>query len=1037
VFIGGLSAQTVDTAILGTVADSSGGAINGATVTVTQPSTGQAHTATTRADGIYEIRYLVPGDYTVSVQATGFKAARRTGVTIQIGQSAKVDFSMEVGEVQQTVEVSGVAPLLQTENASISGVVATDGIVNLPLNGRKFDDLAVLTPGVTVRDTDLHSSSTAGATIAANGGRLIWGQVNVDGITMVNNRHNYVNIYPSVDAIQEFRVQTGNYTAEYGGNAGTNVNIQIRSGANQFHGDLFEFFRNTAMDARNFFRPSPLPINTLKQNQYGATFGGPIRKEKTFFFTSYEGLRSIQDAPGTAVVLTQAQRQGNFSSTSTPVIDPLTGNPFPGNIIPASRLDAVSTAIINKYMPLPNASGSTNYAGGSLGDLTINQGIVRVDQYFSPKDQLFAHYINSYRNFPDTDLNPNFSFTGTYPSSNFLAQYIHTFSPTLLNELRGGFDLEHVQQLSTRTNTNFTIQSLGINGMNVGGPAGRPLKASEEGFPILSISGYLSMGDDKAASNLDNSRTYQFVDNLTWVKGKHTFKFGGDIRKLFDDATTNNWPFGSLTFSSTIANNAAAAYMLGYPRTVLTPEGVPVTASREWRYAFYGQDDWKVTSRLTLNFGLRYDLFGVPKDVNAVTRTLDFSQNPPQLTPAPGQVLNNLWHTGNKDVGPRFGFAYNPFNNWVVRGGYGIFYFGGQFDNINILQLNPPTAGSLTITNPAINPIATIENPIPAALYPANPFFNMISLPAGRYHPDTYVQDWNLMVQRQFGNNVLTVGYVANKGTHLDTALNNFNQPNPGPGDIQSRRPYPTIARIRLEDYGGNSNYNSMQVQYQRRFSRGLSVTASYTWSHEMDDEATDTNSGACGCQNPRQRNEPASGLTDQRHLFVAGYLWQLPIFQNAKGVLGAVAGGWAFEGLVTIASGNPFDIQESIDSQNDDGIWERPILTGQRLRVPNPNPSAWFNTGAFAPSVYVYGNSPRNPLVGPGTNVYNLTLAKTFKMPYKEGHTLEFRAEAFDAFNTPQFSNPDAKLGDAVFGQITSTKIDNRELQLALKYRF
>ncbi len=688
-------------------------------------------------------------------------------------------------------------------------------------------------------------------------------------------------------------------------------------------------------------------------------------------------------------------------------------------------------------MPLPNTSGSTNYAGGSLGDLTINQGIARVDQYFSPKDQLFVHYINSYRNFPDTDLNPNFSFTGTYPSSNFLTQYIHTFSPTLLNELRGGFDLENVAQLSTRTNTNFTIQSLGINGMNVGGPNGRPLKASEEGFPILSIAGYLSIGDDKAASNLDNSRTFQVVDNLTWVKGKHTLKVGADIRKLLDDATTNNWPFGSMTFSSTIANNAAAAFMLGYPRTILTPEGVPITASREWRSAFYVQDDWKVTPKLTVNLGVRYDLFGIPKDVNAVTRTLDFSQNPPQLIPAPGQVFNNLWNPSRKDLGPRFGFAYNPFSNWVVRGGYGIFYFGGQFDNINILQLNPPTAGSLTITNPAINPIATIENPIPAALYPTNPFFNIISLPPGRNHQDTYVQDWNLMVQRQFGNNELDVGYVANKGTHLDTTLNNFNQPDPGPGDIQSRRPYPTIARIRLEDYGGNSNYNSLQIRFQRRFSKGLSVSANYTWSHEMDDEATDTNSGGCGCQNPRFRNEPASGLTDQRHLFVAGYVWQLPIFTHATGVVGTVVGGWAFEGLVTLASGNPFDVQESIDSQNNDGIWERPILTGQRLTVANPNPSAWFNTAAFAPSVYVYGNSPRNPLVGPGTNVYNLTLAKNFKMPYKEGHSLEFRAEAFDAFNTPQFSNPDAKLGDGVFGQITSTKIDNRELQLALKYRF
>lgn len=257
-------------------------------------------------------------------------------------------------------------------------------------------------------------------------------------------------------------------------------------------------------------------------------------------------------------------------------------------------------------MPLPNISGAVNYSGASEGNLTVNQGIVRVDHYFSQNDQVFVHYIAAHRSFPDTDLNPNFTFTGEYPMSNLQAQYIHTFTPSLLNEFRGGFDLENVSQLSTRTNTSFTIQSLGINGMNVGGPNGRPLRPDEQGFPLLDISGYLGMGDDLAASNLDNSRTYQFVNNLTWVKGSHSLKFGTDVRRLLDDATTNNWPFGSLSFTSDIAGDPAAAYMLGYPRTVLTPEGVPITKARQWRSAYYAQDDWKVLPNLTLNLGLRF-----------------------------------------------------------------------------------------------------------------------------------------------------------------------------------------------------------------------------------------------------------------------------------------------------------------------------------------------------------------------------------------------------------------------------------------------
>ncbi len=1032
-------AQTVDTAILGTVTDSGGAVVPSSTVILSQPSTGLSRSATTANDGTYEFRYLLPGEYTVEVKANGFNTERRTGVTLQLGQQAKVDFTLNVGTVQQTIEVNAAPPLLQTENASLGNVVGPERIENLPLNGRKFNDLAILTPGVQVYNPDLHSSSTDGSEIGGNGGRLIWGQVNVDGITMVNNRHNYVNLYPSIDAIQEFNVQTGNYSAQYGGNAGTNVNIQIKSGTNRFHGDLFEFLRNSAMDARNYFIPSPLPQNILKQNQYGATLGGPIIHDKTFFFLSYEGLRSIQQIPGTAVVLTPQQRAGDFAASPTPIINPTNGQAFTGNVIPPGLLNPVSLNIINHYMPLPNTSGTVNYAGSALGDLTVNQGIARVDHYFSSKDQLFVHYIRAFRNFPTTDLNPNFTFTGTYPISNLSAQWVHTFTPSILNEFRAGFDLENVAQLSTLTNTGFTIQSLGINGLNVGGPNGRPLRPNEEGFPIINIAGYLGMGSDLAASNLDNSQTYQMVDNLTFIKGKHALKFGGDVRKLYDDATTNNWPFSSMTFTGDISGDPAAAFMLGYPRTTLTPEGVPLTKARQWRTALYLQDDWKVTPKLTLNLGARWDRFGVPVDVNGVTRTLDFSANPPQFIPPPGQIFHNLWNISNKDISPRVGFAYNPTSNWVLRGGYGIFYFGGQFDNINILQLNPPTAGSLTITNPSTNPIATIQNPVPAALYPTNPFFNAVTLPADRNHPDTYVQNWNLTASKQFGANVLDVGYVGNKGTHVDTSFQNWNQPDPGPGDIQARRPYPTFARIRLEYYGVNTSYNSLQVHFERRFTKGLSFSAAYTWSHEIDNALETTNSGGCGCQNPRDlAAERTSGIYDQRHNLVIGYVWQIPLASNWTGLPGAIARGWSFEGIITLASGSPFDILESFDSQNNDGIWERPnLVPGQKLSVPNQGPSEWFNTAAFTPSILMYGNSPRDPVVGPGTHVLNLTLMKQFHMPYAEHHVLEFRAEAFNAFNTPQFSNPDPNLGDTAFGQVTSTKIDNREMQLALKYIF
>jgi len=1042
-FAAGGLAQTVDTAILGIVTDSAQAGVPGATVVISQPAKGLSRTVNTSPGGLYELRYLVPGEYQVEVQANGFRAERRTGIQIQIGQQARIDFLLQVGTVQQTVEVTSSAPLLQTETATLGGVVNSERINNLPLNGRKFNDLAILTPGVQVSNTNLASSSTDGSRISSNGGRNTWGQVNVDGITMVNNRSNYVNIYPSIDAIQEFKVQTGNYTAEYGGNAGTNVNVQIKSGTNKLHGNAFEFLRNQAMDARNYFTPSPLPQNILKQNQFGGTVGGPVIRDKTFFFASYEGIRAIAQTPGTAVVLTPAERTGDFSSTTNPIVDPnsAAGATFTGNRLPANRIDPVAEQIVNAYMPLPNTPGAVNYSGAATGNLSVHQGIARIDHYFSEKDQLFAHYIVANRAFPNSGLNPNFSYDGSYPMHNVQVQWVHTFAPTLLNELRGGFDFENVSLLSKRTNTSFTIASLGINGFLIGGPNGRAQRPDEQGFPILNISGYLGMGDSGAASNLDNSRTYQFVDNLTYIRGTHTLKVGADVRRLLDNATTNNTPFGSMAFTTDIANNAAAAYLLGYPRTILTPEGVPITASRQWRSAFYVQDDWKFNSKLTLNLGVRWDIFGVPKDINGNTRTLLFPANSaPTLYPAPGVVNDSLWDKNWKNLSPRVGLAYSLTPRTVIRSGYGIFYFGGQFDNINILQLNPPAGGSITVTNPATNPVATIETPVPASLFPSNPIFNAVSLPPDRRHPDTYVQNWNLQVGHEFGGgNLLEVTYVGSKGTHVDTSYQNFNQPDPGPGTIQARRPYPAFGRIRMQGYGIGTSYNALQARFERRLKAGVSATVAYTFSHLIDNGGETTNGGGCICQNPRDRSiERASGLQDQRHGLVTSVVWELPFAKHMKGAGGYFLAGWALDGILTLRSGTHFNVTQSFDGQNNDGLFERPnLVPGQVLTVPNQGPTGWFNVNAFTGSTLTYGTSPRNPLVGPGTHALNLTLRKSFQMPFAESQRLEFRAETFNTTNTPQFSNPVSALGNSTFGRITSTKLDNRQIQLALKYYF
>ena len=1043
-----LVSQTVDTSILGSVTDPQGSVIADATVLVRADATGQEKTVKTTGDGQYRVQYLVPGIYTITVNASGFANSTRSGIQLALSQQIHLDVTMSISGTQQTVDVSTSQPLLQSENATLGTTVDTNRTVNLPLNGRKFNDLAVLTPGVRITNPDNHSSSTAGSTIASNSGRSDWGAVLVDGVAMTNTRSAYVNNYPSVDAIEEFRVQTGNFSAEYGFSAGTNINVQLRSGTNQFHGSVFEFIRNDAVDARNYFRVAPLKKNVLKQNQFGATLGGPIYRNKTFFFASYEGFRSIAEVPSLQFVLTQAQRNGDFSAYTGTLRNPYTGGTYANKQIP---VNAVAQNLVNAYMPLPNGSfaGGANYSGASIGNQSNNQYIGRIDHKFSDKDSIFLHYIYTKRDFPNTAVNPSFRYTGTNPMHNAALQYLHIFSPRLVNEVRAGVNLEHVKQLSVRTGTGFSIESLGINGFFVGGPAGRPLTSNEEGFPLLTISGFIGMGDSLAASNLDYSRTFMLADNITFTKGKHTLLFGTDIRKVAGNATTNNTPFGQQSFTGDMTGYAPADYILGVPRTSVTPEGVPISAIRQWRTAEYFQDNFRLNDRLTFNLGLRYEIYGVPVDLNNVSRTLDFSTNPIQLTPAPGQRLNNVWSITYKDIAPRLGFAWSFRPNTIIRGGYGITYYGGQFDNLNIMQLNPPTAGSLTITNPFCAsaatctpsgvPVATIQTPVPASLYPNPPFFNVVTMPADRRRPDLQVQTWNLTVEQQFGRAVLSSSYVGTKGSNLDTSIQYFNSPAPGgTGAVQQRRPYPNFARIRALDFTGASNYNALQEHLEWRVNSRSNITASYVWSHMFDNQGNSTNAGGCTCSNVRDPHEWAPGTNDQRHNFVLAYVYRLPDFTQSK-LAGYGINGWTINGIVSLATGSPVNVTQSTDGQNIDNPWQRPnLVSGQSAYLPNKSVlNGWYNKNAFAVSSSTFGTTPRNYLIGTGVKTVNVSVMKNFLMPYAETHNLQIRFEAFNALNTPQFSSPGASFGAASFGLISSTKINNRELQLAAKYIF
>ncbi len=1024
--------QTVDTAIVGTVRDSAGASISGATLTVTSLATGIQKKAVTTASGEYSITYLIPGTYNVTIVASGFTSNQRTGVTVQLNSQTRIDAIMQVGRTSQTVEVTAAQPLLQNESSSLGVVVGTVSAEKLPLNGRKFNDLAILTPGVTVTNPDNHSSTTDGGSINAYGSQVVWSQVNIDGVTMVNNRHAYVNAYPSVDAIQEFNVFTSNYEAEYGGNAGTITNIQLKSGTNAFHGDAFEFLRNTAMDARNYFINSPAPQQVLKQNQFGVTLGGPIIKDRTFFFFSYEGLRSVEQSAGLTSVLTPAEKNGDFSSLlpGIQLVSPYTGLPYPGNKIP---VDPVAQNIAETYMPLPNTNQhGSNYAYVTGGDESVNQYIAHIDHRINGTNQLGVHFLYAFRNFPSTDPNPNFSYTGTYPIYNAGLQYLHTFSPNLINELRLGIDLEHVKQLSTLANTGFTAASIGINGFTLNGA---PIPSPDEGFPVLSSSDLISMGSGTAASNLDDSRTYQAVDNVTWIRGRHTLIFGTDIRFHFDNATTDNTPYGQINFSGSETGYDGADFILGVPSEVITPEGVPLTKARQWRDFFYLQDNWKATPHLTLNMGLRYALWLPPHNELDTSRTLDWSTSPPSIVPLP----DPLWHITHKDFAPRLGFAYSLPEQAVLRGGYAITWFGGQFDHINILQLNPPADPSFSLSNgtvPSNPPTSTLQNPVSPSITPANA--NVVSLPQDGDHPDMYLQTWNLTLSKQFQSNVLDISYVGVKGTHEPTSDTNFNvgPPQPASGSVQANRPFPIYGRIRLLNLGGLSNYNGLNVHFEHRLTNGLNLTAAYSWGHLLQNYGADVNAGGKQTQRPNEW-EWASGSNDIRNNLTVAFVWQLPGYKGGNSLQRAVLSDWGVNGIFQYISGSPLWITQGRDGEHNGSLWQRPdLVPGQSLTLHDRSVGEWFNTAAFTEADGHYGSTPRNPLSGPSNNPLTLAVIKTFPIPFK-GQSLNFRVEAFNVLNHPQFSPPGTDQSSSTFGQLTSTSIDNRDLQVALKYIF
>jgi outer membrane receptor protein involved in Fe transport len=1040
------------TQILGLVADSTGSVVPGAEITATHVATGQVRKVTTGESGTYVFPLMSPGEYTVRAGKEGFKAEIRSNVLLQLNQKARVNFLLQVGAVTESVEVSAASLLLSTDDATLGNVVEQKRVTDLPLNGRNFAYLAGLMPGVIKgisSNTNQYGRRDLAVAISANGSRENQSQILYDGVYTAWNINNATFFKASIEAIQEFKVQAASYSAEYGHNAGAQVEIHTRPGTNQFHGTLFEFLRNDNLDARGYFRPRPLTKDILTRNQFGFVLSGPVTiprmykgRDKTFWMANYEGQREKQEIAQLGTVLPVAFRSGDFSALSTPLRDPL-GGTFAGNRVPASRIDPVPRNYL-AFHPLPTSAALAANLSGVQSNITdINQVFLRGDHNISANDKLFGRAAVYNLEFPSVGLNTFYPLSSRITARNAVLSETHLFSPTVLNELKIGFNRNWIFRKGPRTNSNFDPESIGLVGVRGTDPetrTPRPLTPFETGMVPMNVTGYLQVGDGDLIPDFNVSETWQLADHFTVVRGVHTIKVGLDFRRLRMDRAGSNNARGQFTFNGQVTGAAAADFLIGFPSVSQTPDGVNPVEYNQQTYGFYVQDEWKATRAVTLNLGIRYDYVGPTVEENGFPRTLRLDRPGGYLFPEDptSKQRTALYSPEKARFWPRVGIAYRPSDRWVVRAGAGVFNNANQMNNLTVIG-NPFRSFQVQFVSDPANPTAlTLRNPYPIGRQAAAPPLSVVAVLPDRVN--AYNGQWSLSVQRQLSPaTAVEVAYVGSQASHLDNSRNINNAP-PAPGAVQARRPYPMWGQIRFLGNDGKSYYHGLQLRGERRFSRGFSFLTSYSWSHTID-QSYGTNESIPGSSNGIQnrdcwRCERGNSGFDYRHRFVTSFLWDIPTPADWRGAMRVLLRDWSWNGVITYQSGFPFSVTQAGNSQNTDAGPQRPdYVPGQNPRLADPSPTRWFNTDAFRVANLKFGDVGRNILNQPAIKTWDVGLFKHFTI--REGHRIQFRFEAFNLYNTPLFGPPNGTLGTPGFGQITATNNDNRQLQFGLKYMF
>jgi len=1079
-----VSAQMNTAEINGRVTDPSGAFIPGASVVATMVATQQKYSAVSNDSGQFLLSQLTVGEYTVTVTASGFKRAVQDHVVLHVGDHARQDFELQVGEQEQEVTVQATEGLLQVESAEIKDVIQNQQVVDLPLKGREFLELAVLSEGVVnpPGGTRGDSLQQTGVLINVMGNRTGHNLFLVDGVGVTDEYFNNVALSPSVEDISEFNMEKTNYSAEFGGKSGGVINVITKSGTNNLHGSAYEFLRNNVFDAANFFTPAGQATPPFRENQFGAALGGPIARNKTFLFVNYEGQRIRKSLSQSFNVPTAAERTGDLTGLITSFKDPATGTVFSSgnlNVDPNFHLSPAAQGLLAKVR-LPNQAGANDLLSIAGQSIDTNQYSARVDQQFSAKDNAFARAsifdAHQFDPFGSSVLNeallPGFGRTLRTHSINLAAGETHVFSTTLVNEFRFGWLRVSGGQGDPNAGNPFASQ-VGLQGTTA--------NPADMGYPQVNLSGEFTTIGTAAGFNTRTDRNFEFFDNVLWHRGTHTVQFGGYFFYLsFNPAFPNNargtFTFaGSATATGTAPGKPLADFLFGFPSQAQVGVGEGAeNAHTNWAH-FYIQDGWQITPRLKLDAGVRYEYNGnLVADTNQ-TSNLDFILASPTsataqfvvagdpsnlpstaaalaaVSPVPVVSASSVGWNGSLlrtrplRFSPRVGLAWNipHFHDAVVRAGYGVYTNQAAYSVLQNLAENIPFFLNKTVNNTAAlcgGARCTTNNILaqnPNGAIGANGVNHNFSV--------EYNEVWNLAVQTPITQNTsVTVEYVGARTVHADSSTA-FNLPQPASGSVQARRPNPALNSFTAIRWDGWADFHALTLKATRRFTRSLSFDASYTWSRSIDDasDAGTTNAEFNLPQNIYANNlsvEKADSSFDHRHRVTANAVYDLPFASKSNGWLHRAAGGWRASGNLIVQSGAPFTANLSPSNElaniglvNGNNL-ERPNVSGNPNNGPG-TPGHWFNTAAFSlPGALTFGNAPRNNLIGPGLADFDASLQKEGSL--RESLKLQFRFDVFNLLNRPNFNLPGRIFGASNFGVISSAQ-DPRELQFALKMMF